>query len=184
MIVRYMKENVAQLGVESVDLALLHHPCDRPGMDEKSIDNVLWLAMQKVQKMGLTKAIGVSNYNAAQLAGLKGPKPAVNQCSMGVGHHIDADIAYCQKNGIVYEAYGGMRSCYGKEYTPALTKIADAHKVSAAQVCLRYILDKGAIMAIGTGSDASKIDEYTEEDLGVYSFSLTAAEVKQIDAMK
>ena len=84
-----MKDNVAQLGVKSVDLALLHvrpqcstprplfasgfhthpqpwcvpsfklllrlqHPCDRPGMAESSIDNVLWTAMQTVQKMGAT----------------------------------------------------------------------------------------------------------------------------------
>ena len=52
----YMKENVAQLGVDHVDLALLHHPCDRPGMDEKKIDNVLWTAMQTVQKMGASPA--------------------------------------------------------------------------------------------------------------------------------
>ena len=64
--------------------------------------------------------------------------------------------------GIVYEAYGGMRSCYGKSYTSDLQKIADAHGVSAAQVCLRWILDKGAAMAIGTGSNSTNIDKYTQ----------------------
>ena len=96
---------------------------------------------------------------------------------------------------------------------PAILKIAKAHSVSAAQVCLRWILERGCtiggqghmmqqrgyvlsdlltllslvlfpIAAVGTGSDPAKAKDYAKENLDLFGFSLTAAEVKIIDAME
>ena len=66
---------------------------------------------------------------------------------------------------------------------PSVTKIATAHKVSTAQVCLRWILDRGCTIAVGTGSDASKATEYAKENLDLFGFALTPAELKIINAM-
>jgi len=110
-----MAENLAQLGVAYVDLALLHHPCDRgdPSTEPK-IDTALWTGLVAAQKAGLVKSIGVSNYDAAQLAAVSwGPvKPAVNQCHMSVGKHDDPTIDYCLKNGIAYEARALLCCCF------------------------------------------------------------------------
>ena len=63
-----MAENIAQLGVEYVDLALLHHPCDRGAPNaEPKIDTALWAGLVAAQKAGIVKSIGVSNYDAAQV---------------------------------------------------------------------------------------------------------------------
>jgi diketogulonate reductase-like aldo/keto reductase len=77
-----------------------------------------------------------------------------------------------------------MRSCYGKPYTPILDKIAKGHNTGTAQVCLRWVLQRGAVMAIGTGSNAAAITNYTKEDLDLFGFELTAAEMTTINGLK
>ena len=105
-------------------------------------------------------------------------------CShMSIGQHDDDTIAYCAKNGIQYEAFGTMRTCYGQSFTPKLEAIAKAHSTGTAQVCLRWVLQRGAVMAIGTGSNPTSITNYTKEDLDVFGFELTAAEMSTINGL-
>jgi diketogulonate reductase-like aldo/keto reductase len=192
VVMRYMKENLDQLGLDHVDLALLHHPCTKgsranpSGKDEPKIDGALWKGLLQAQAAGMVKSIGISNYKAADIQGVDWgeTKPAVNQCHLSIGSHDDETIAYCIKEGITYEAYGTMRSCYGKPYTPTLDKIATAHNTGTAQVCLRWVLQRGAVMAIGTGSNAASISNYTKEDLDLFGFELTAAEMTTINSLK
>jgi diketogulonate reductase-like aldo/keto reductase len=56
-------------------------------------------------------------------------------------------------------------------------------KVSAAQVCLRYIVDRGCIMAVGTGSDAATAKVYAEEDLAIFQFKLSAADLAALNKL-
>ena len=53
----------------------------------------------------------------------------------------------------------------------------------AGQICVRWTLQRGAIAALGTGADAAKVEQYTHEDLDVWSFSLTDAEMAALDAL-
>ena len=89
----------------------------------------------------LTRSIGISNFNTEQIKEILATAvtpPAVNQCSMHVGGHDDETIAFCQKHGILYEAYSplGGGDLGGKSVMsyPAIKAIAAAHKVSSAQV--------------------------------------------------
>ena len=91
--------DVKQLGVEYVDLVLLHGPCKTP-----AAINAMWAGAEQALKMGIVKSIGVSNFNAVELAEIKGTKPAANQCYMTMGKRDQATIDYCIKNGITYEA--------------------------------------------------------------------------------
>lgn len=177
---RYAKENLRQLGVDYVDLMLLHGPCFLT-LHPVAANTALWQGMKKVLDMNLTRAIGVSNYNAKQIEALPEPKPAVNQCNMGVKMHDDDTIKYCQDNGILYEAYFVMHNCPFSD--SRITDVAKAHNVSASQVCQRYILDKGVAMAVGTGSDPTKSTKESAENLDVYGFHLTDDEFKSIDSI-
>jgi diketogulonate reductase-like aldo/keto reductase len=181
--IRYAKENVRELGVDYVDLLLLHAPCGiRQGKDDFAANAALWKGMAQVLAMNLTRAIGVSNYQSKQLEALPKPVPAVNQCQMGVKKHDDATINYCEKNNILYEAYFVMHNC---PFTDSrITKIASSHNVSASQVCQRYTLDKGVAMAVGTGSDPTKSSKEALENLDVYDFHLTDEEFKIVDAIQ
>ena len=102
--VNYIKENLRELGVSQVDLALVHRPCQpHQTKDPVAANNALWKGMQMALKMGLTRSIGVSNYVQKDLEALdQTVQPAVNQCDMSIKTHDDATIAYCQSKGIVY----------------------------------------------------------------------------------
>ena len=51
------------------------------------------------------------------------------------------------------------------------------------KVCLRWTLQRGAIAAIGTGANPTNIEQYTQEDLDVWDFELTDADMATLDAM-
>ena len=106
--------------------------------------------------------------------------PAVNQCDMSATKHDDETIAFSQAHNITYEAFEAMHGCPFTD--PAAVVIATAHGVSVPQVCLRYVLQRGCIMAVGTGKDASTVAGFAASDLDLYGFELTDDELTTIVA--
>lgn len=88
---------------------------------------------------------------------------------------LSETIAYCKKNGIVYEAYGALKGCPWSD--ARLAAIASSHKKSIAQVCLRWVIQSGAIIAAGTGSNTSTVGDYAKENLDVYGFELSDSDM-------
>ena len=171
-----LKYDLAQLGEDHVDLVLIHHPC------EAACNAALWKGLEEALAQGLTKAIGVSNFSPDDLTALlktaKVP-PAVNQCHMSIKAHDPERLSFCKAHNITYEAFDAMKGC---DFTsPVIKKVAAAHSVGVAQVCLKWVLQTGAVIAVGTGSDASKVAEYSKEDLDLFSFELTAAEMDTLN---
>jgi diketogulonate reductase-like aldo/keto reductase len=189
--VRYVEEDLRQLNISQVDLVLIHRPCQPHGSSRGPVpaggspavsNQALWEGAQRVLAMNLTRAIGVSNYVTADLKQLKGATPSVNQCSMSLAGHDDDTIAYCAANDIAYESYHGMKGCpFSGPGSNTVKAIAAAHNASVSQVCLRWIIERGAIMAVGTGSDPSKVAAYAKENLDIFGFSLTDAEVNRLN---
>jgi diketogulonate reductase-like aldo/keto reductase len=100
---------------------------------------------------------------------------------MSVKRHDDQTIEYCLKNNITYEAFGVMRGCPFTDQH--VNSIAQKHAVSTAQVCIRWVLQRGAIAALGTGSDASTVEDYTKENLDVWSFELSDQEMATLNGL-
>ena len=96
--------------------------------------------------------------------------------------HDDVTIKYCQDNGIVYQSYGAMRGCPFTD--PKVEAIATAHGVSTAQVCLRWVLQRGAVIASGTGANATTAPEYTRENLAIFNFTLAPADMATLNTMQ
>ena len=163
--------------MSQVDLVLLHAPCANDATNLK-----LWKGMEQALALNLTRSIGVSNYPKKQLAALlKGAvtKPAVNQCQMSLANQESEMLAYCEEQGIVFEAYAAMRAC---PFSNAQVKgIAAKHGVGVSQVCLRWVLQKGAVFAVGLGSNITEMPEYSHENLQLYDFELTADEMRTLD---
>jgi diketogulonate reductase-like aldo/keto reductase len=90
---------------------------------------------------------------------------------MCVGDHDDDTIAFCKSKGITYEAYGPLRSVNLSD--KRIQTIANAHGVSTAQVSLRWVTQQGSPVAVSPGLNP----EYAAEDMGLGSFTLTAAEM-------
>ena len=55
--------------------------------------------------------------------------------------------------------------------------------IATFQVCLRYIVDRGCVMAVGTGDDPDSVEDYTKENLEIFSFQLTDDEVDALSAV-
>eukprot|EP00041_Stephanoeca_diplocostata_P008219 m.118837 g.118837 ORF g.118837 m.118837 type:complete len:298 (+) comp17224_c0_seq1:156-1049(+) len=182
----YVIENLKELNTTYADLVLLHHPCKT---DEINI--ALWKGLEQALDMGLTKAIGISNYNVDDIKGLLNAgvkvKPAVNQCEWGVGipdgnrQTGNTTRVFCIEQGITYETFHSMKGCPFDN--TQVQSIAKGHNVEVSQVCLRYVLQRDSILAVGTGSNATTAGEYAKENLDIYDFNLSDAEMTYLDSL-
>lgn len=174
-----VQSDIMQLNVTSVDLVLLHAPCTSDAVNYK-----LWQGLEQALAQNLTRAIGVSNFKQKQLSALLSKattKPAVNQCQLSVAHRDDETMAYCASQGITYEAYEAMRGCpFSNTQVQAIAK---SHGVGVSQVCLRWVLQKGAIMAVGVGSNVTEMGEFAKENLDLFGFELTPSDMALLDSL-
>jgi len=200
-----VKGALLDLNTTYLDLVLMHRPCQQAGLvcefriptqtqvcnqtapprfpavaDPVAANGALWQGLIAAQKQGLVRSIGVSNFGAAEIAALPDVVPAVNQIDHSVMGWDAATVGYCQKAGIVVEAYSTLKGCPFD--ADATTAPAAAHNKTTAQVCLRWSVQRAGMVASGTGKDPKTVASYTEENLDIFSFALTDAEMKVLDA--
>lgn len=156
-------------------------PCCQNVSDIQATYHGLELAIQQ----NLTRVIGLSSYETnhlqAVLATAKVP-PAINQCEEYVGRHIntsDATMDFCKKHSITYMAFSPLGNLQeGKTVlkNPVVLKIAKARNLSAAQIGLAWIQQKGMTMAT-----ASNNPKHLAEDLSIDAIDLTADEMTALN---
>jgi len=144
-----LDESLKNLGVEYLDLFLIHWPCATDPNDtsrtlEKFTFINTWEAMQKLPATGKVRNIGVSNVQLQFLEKLLSDStcktvPAVNQIELHPNHPSTKLVKTCQEKGIHVTAY----SCLGSEKSPLLSgkdetlnKIAASKGNTAAQILL------------------------------------------------
>jgi diketogulonate reductase-like aldo/keto reductase len=181
---KHIETNLKDLGVAMVDLMLIHSPHCGLGSISQT-----WRALTEAKAAGKIRAIGVSSFSQKDIEELSST-PAINQCSYSVEEHDDTIIDYCKSKGITYQSYsplcGGANgsSCSmqgGKSVLiiPEVKTIAAAHKVSAAQVALKWIVQRGSPLAC-----ASWRSDYMKEDLDLWSWgNLTASDMATLDKL-
>lgn len=170
--------DLEQLGLEYVDLLLLHNPTT------KAENAKQWADLESALAQNLTRSIGISDFSLKQLEELLETatvKPALLQADMSIGHHDDATIEFCAAHNITYEAWNVMKGCNRSE--PAVIEAASNHNVSTFQICQRYIVDRGCILTVGTGSDPKTVGSFAKENIEIFNFQLTAEEVKALSAI-
>merc|ERR1712187_631711 len=102
--------------------------------------------------------------------------PRMNQMTYSVGHGSDSVVADDAKLGIHVQAYSPLGSG-GVLSDPVVTKIAASHKKSAAQVALRWIIQRN--VSIATQSTNA---DHLKEDTGIFDFALSDDEMTQLSA--
>jgi diketogulonate reductase-like aldo/keto reductase len=164
--------SLAALGVESVDLWLVHWPT---GGD----DVALWREFVAARDAGRARDIGVSNFSLAQLDELTdatGVTPAVNQVRWAPSL-FDAELLEGHRQrGVVLEGYSPFKSTDLAD--PVLVEVAEAHGVSAAQVVLRWHLDHGVVVI-----PKSVTPERITANADVLGFTLSDDERARVDAL-
>ena len=81
-------------------------------------------------------------------------------------------------DGLPHQAWSPMKNCPFDD--TSMKAIAAAHNVTVAQVCLRWILERGCTLAVGTGDDPDTVAKYTAENLDLFNFTLAPAEMREI----
>jgi 2,5-diketo-D-gluconate reductase A len=170
-----IKASLERLGLEYVDLYLIHWPYAEGG---KYIDS--FGGMMRAQADGLAKSIGVCNFTAEHLGDiidLTFFTPAVNQIELHPLLNQSALRAVNAEHGIVTEAYSPLG--VGKVVeNSAVTSIAASYGKSPAQVLIRWSLQLGNVV-IPRSSKAERI----AENLDVFDFELSTADMETLNGL-
>lgn len=170
-----MDESLQKLGLAYVDLYLIHWPV--AGSD-KYLE--AWRAMIEMQRDGLARAIGVSNFTQANLQRLmdaSGVAPAVNQIELHPGFAQRALREFHARHGIATQSWSPL-SQGGVAKEKAIVDLARKYGKSPAQVTLRWHLQHG-LLVIPKSVTPARI----RENIDVFDFELSAADMAAIDAI-
>ena len=177
-------KSAAKLGVDQIDLLLLHAPVD----PERTLQS--YRALEKLLADGKVRAIGVSNFNVEQLGQLLDKAtvvPAVNQVELHPYCQQREVQAFGAAHGILTQAWspiGGITLYRTDAVQPrtledqTILRIAAAHAKSPAQVLLRWHLQEGR-SAIPKSTKPHRI----AENFDVFDFALGVDELTAIDAL-
>lgn len=172
-----LRESLDKLGLDTVDLYLVHWPTP-------ARDNYLhaWQRLIELRDEGLTRSIGVSNFLVPHLERIvaeTGVAPVVDQIELHPAYQQREVVEWAQAHGIRIEAWGPLgQGKYDLFGTAAVADAAAAHGKTPAQVVLRWHLDKGNIVF-----PKSVRRERLAENIDVFDFALTDAEIAAIDAL-
>ncbi len=174
--IRSTHESLERLGLDYLDLHLIHWPNPSVGLYAEA-----WKALVDLQAEGLVRTIGVCNFTAEHLdtvADASGVMPTVNQIEL---HPWFPQVQMREANasrGVTTQAWsplGKRRAPFGE---PAVAEAAGAHGVSPAQVILRWHTQIGSLPI-----PKSATPERQAENLDVFGFELTPEQITAITAL-
>jgi 2,5-diketo-D-gluconate reductase A len=168
-----LEQSLERLGLDHVDLYLIHWPLPRLDRYVES-----WQIMEELAAEGLTRAIGVSNFlpeHLDRLAAESSTVPAVNQIELHPQMPQVEQRAYDVRRGIVTEAWSPLANAGELLEAPVLAEIGQRYGKSPVQVVLRWHVQQG-IVTIPKASHPDRL----RANLDVFDFTLTDADMNAI----
>ena len=147
-------ETLEKMGLDYLDQMIIHspQPWNQFRVEKRYFEEnkAVWRALEDAQSAGKVKVIGVSNFLRDDLENLLSDcrvKPMVNQILLHISNTDLALLDYCREQGIQVEAYSPI--AHGEALkNPAIAEMAKKYGVNAAQLCIRYVIQLGAILAV------------------------------------
>ncbi|HYT18409.1 MAG TPA: aldo/keto reductase [Thermoplasmata archaeon] len=170
---RAFEQSRRELGVDSIDLYLIHWPV--PGLRQES-----WKALLRLKEKGLARSIGVSNYTIRHLEELLSSSPippSVNQVEFHPFLYQADLLAFCQGHGIQLEAYSPLTRGHRLDH-PVIKALAGEHRRTPAQILIRWGLGHGLVVI-----PKSVRPERIRENAQVFDFELSRADMARLDAL-
>lgn len=167
------KASLGRLGLSYIDYYLIHWPVNPQQRKET------WRAMEEIQRNGMARAIGVSNYAQHHLEELKTMtiKPAVNEIEFHpyIFGEQKAILEYCQNEGVRIIGYATYADGQG-DHDPVVGKIATQHGKTPRQVLTRWSIQHQVVPLVRSGNPSHITENFNVED-----FELTQAEMALLD---
>jgi 2,5-diketo-D-gluconate reductase A len=174
---RAFDESMSKLGLDTVDLYLIHWPA--PSRD-LYVDT--WRALIQLKEDGRARSIGVSNFRPEHIDRLiaeTGVVPAINQIELHPRFQQREARAFHALHNIATESWSPLGKAQFID-NPVLTEIAERHGKTAAQIIIRWHLDCGLVVI-----PKSVRPERLRENIDVFDFSLSdqdLAAIAQLDS--
>jgi len=167
--------SLAKFSFNYVDLFLIHDPLSGP---VKRLET--YKALLESRDKGKIRSVGVSNFGVKHLEQIREAgfeAPTVNQVELHPWCQQKDIAEYCKKNGIVVQAYCPL--VRGNKWEdPVLVGLTKKHNTSAAQVLIRWSLQKGYVPL-----PKSTHEERIVANADVYSFELSGDDMASLDAL-
>jgi diketogulonate reductase-like aldo/keto reductase len=170
---RELEKSLARLGLDYVDLYLIHWPLPL-------VTARFWRQLESLQDRGLAREIGVSNFGRDKLeALLQGASrtPAVNQVQFSPFRYRRRLLDYCLQQGIVFEAYSPLEQGQGL-HDPTITAVAERLGRTPAQIMLRWAIQHQAVV-IPKSSRQDRIRSNAQ----LFDFELADGDMRTLDAL-
>ena len=157
-------ETLEKMGLDYLDQIIIHSP--QPWTEfrvEKRYfeeNRAVWRALEDAQAAGKVKVIGVSNFLRDDLENLLSDcrvRPMVNQILLHISNTDKALVDYCKEQNIQVEAYSPI--AHGEALkNPAIAAMAQKYGVTAAQLCIRYVIQLDTVALPKTADPAHMKD--------------------------
>jgi len=166
------------LRTDYIDCLVLHSPLPSAKQTHEA-----WAAMEALVDSGKAGQLGISNcYQLLQLEALYDGarvKPAVIQNRFYADTQYDRNIrAYCRRRHILYQSFWTLTANPRALASPAITALIEKYERTAPQILFRYLTQIDVVPLTGTSSEP-----HMREDLAIFDFQLTAAEIAQLTTL-
>ena len=165
------QKSLTRLDCDYIDLYLIHWP-----LKDKRNDS--WRAFIELQKKGLCKSIGVSNFTIDNLREIEdkfGVLPAVNQVEFHPYHYQKELLDYCNSKNIIIEAYSPLVHAKRMD-EPRLVSISEGLGKTPAQILIRWAIQRGMVVLPKSVNESRII-----ENFAVFDFEITDSVMKRLD---
>ena len=165
------------------ELANEKYRCNKENIykDWKELDIETWRGLEELYKAGKVKAIGVSNFLLHHLENLIQNceiMPMADQIEFHPGFTQEATVRYCQEKGIYVQAWSPLGRKRVLEH-PLLVGLAEKYNKSAAQICLRYEIQRQVIPLPKASTKERMVQNYQ-----VFDFEIEKEDMYRIDSMQ
>lgn len=174
------ERTLRNLDTDYLDLYLIHWPRHTLTGEWKQTCIDTWKAMEKLYASGRVRAIGLSNFLPHHMDVILDNctiRPMINQLEIHPGYTQEAAIRYCQERNILVQAWSPL----GRQRVlsePLLIELADKYNVTPAQICLRFLLQRG----INPIPKASSMERMLN-NMDLFGFTISTEDMHRLNTL-